>query len=442
MSKKNSRKKKKHTTVISLVLLVVFSLTLFWASGGVDATVFESGLQTNLRPGNKDQLASTSGESAPESQASLPAQQGVLPEEMRAMWISYLEWQMIDLATEASARSAVAHMFDRCVEMGMNTVIVAVRPFGDAFYKSSVFPWSHLLTGTQGRDPGYDPLSMMVEEAHARSLRIEAWLNPYRVTHAVQGPSQLSQDNPASLHPEWVREVGGALSYDPGIPEVRQLLLDGVLEIVQGYKVDGIHFDDYFYPEGSSASFDDKTYARYGGGAQLADWRRENVNILVRDVYAGIKNVNPDITFGISPQGNNDVNFNIQYSDVNLWLSEPGYADYVMPQLYWGFNYSVGGNDSAAFANKCAEWSAYPRDSSVKLYAGLGAYRIGMGDGGDNNMEEWNSGHNIADMVKYLRNANGFSGFAAFRYEFLAAEGGLYAKEREALTALLTGSAT
>lgn len=380
--------------------------------------------------------AVVSNNSATNSYEAIP-----LPDEMRAMWVSFLEWEQRDLSSKESLLAALTPILDNSVAMGMNTIIVAVRPFGDALYKSNVFPWSHLLTGTQGQDPGYDPLSVIIEECHARGLRIEAWLNPYRIKGASNGPSTLSQDNPASLHPEWVRDVGGGLFYDPALPEVEQMLVDGVTEIVQNYNVDGINFDDYFYPDGHDDSFDSETYAQYGNGTSLADWRRQNVNTLMSAVYSAIKTANPTVCFGVSPQGNNDNNYNGQFSDVNLWLSTPGYADYVMPQLYWGFGYlTASGRDDAAFANKCLEWAGYSRHASIKLYAALGAYRIGDGDGGTGDQAEWSNGHNLADMVAHMRTVEGIDGFSLFRYDFLYQNDTypeLAANEVSALTAIM-----
>ncbi|MGD9559510.1 MAG: glycoside hydrolase family 10 protein [Oscillospiraceae bacterium] len=382
------------------------------------------------------------GEVTPRDYVAMPQ-----PDEMAAMWVSFLEWKQWDLSSEAAFRAAVGPALDNCAEMGLNTVIVAVRPFSDAIYPSALFPWSSLLSGTQGTDPGYDALAVLVEEAHTRALRCEAWLNPYRVQDTVNGPEQLSADNPAMANPAWVRDVGGNLWYDPGLAEVRQLVVQGVLEIVQGYDVDGIHFDDYFYPEftaqqkqdGLDTAFDEAAYAAYGGPLSRADWRRENINQMVRSVYAAVKAANPTVSFGISVQGNNENNYTTMYADVREWLLWEGYVDYVMPQLYWGFEYRTSsGRDDYAFEKIAGQWAFFPRADGVRLYAGLGAYRIGAGDGGSNEQDEWFSGHNLADMVGALRRQDGFSGFALFRYEFLYLnDDALAAQEAAALAEVL-----
>ena len=282
------------------------------------------------------------GSAAQDSAAGKEQQPGETPaaagEEYRAIWITYLEYQQMDLSSEAAFRSQIATAFDQIKALGVRTVIAHVRPFGDALYDSDYFPWSHLITGTQGADPGYDPLAVMIEEAHSRALRLEALVNPYRIRGSAAMPKTLAEENPASAfaadpaRADWVVEQGEGLYYNPAIPEVRALIVNGVREICENYQVDGIQFDDYFYPEGADDSFDQAAYDRLASGESRADWRRENVNALVRDTYAAIKEVNPEITFGISPQGNNDNNYNVQYSDVALWMSQQGYVDYVMPR--------------------------------------------------------------------------------------------------------------
>ena len=369
------------------------------------------------------------GSAAQDSAAGKEQQPGEAPaaagEEYRAIWITYLEYQQMDLSSEAAFRSQIATAFDQIKALGVRTVIAHVRPFGDALYDSDYFPWSHLITGTQGADPGYDPLAVMIEEAHSRALRLEALVNPYRIRGSAAMPKTLAEENPASAfaadpaRADWVVEQGEGLYYNPAIPEVRALIVNGVWEICENYQVDGIQFDDYFYPEGADDSFDQAAYDRLASGESRADWRRENVNALVRNTYAAIKEVNPEITFGISPQGNNDNNYNVQYSDVALWMSQQGYVDYVMPQIYWGFDYrTVGGQEQFAFENCLAGWLALPRLPEVKLYVGLGAYRIGVGDGGSNPQDEWFCGENLARQVTALREA-GADGYGLYSYRWL-----------------------
>ncbi|MCL2889313.1 MAG: family 10 glycosylhydrolase [Eggerthellaceae bacterium] len=355
-----------------------------------------------------------------------------LPEEMRAMWISFQELSPLDFSSEASLRGEIGALFEDCKNLGLNTVIVMVRPYSDALYPSAIFPFSHIMNGYQGYDPGFDPLAAMIDEAHARGLRFKAWIIPYKIRDSWSGPAYFSSDHPAILHPDWTIEVNGALWYNPGLPEVRKLVCDGVAEIVQNYAVDGIHFDDYFYPSSDEGpnSFDAYSFALYGGGMPLAQWRRENNDNLVRSVYECVKAANPTVSFGISPSGDNWENYYELYADVEHWMAQAGFVDYLMPQLYWGFAYrTYGGSSFYAFGNLVDTWALYPCDPSVRLYAGLGAYRIGLlqwdgsrygfGDYGNNDQSEWSSGHNLADMVLALREQEAFSGFSLFRHAYL-----------------------
>lgn len=377
-------------------------------------------------------LAGCAPAAAPGSSAPLPGSSAdVQPapaakpsgEEYRAVWISYLEWQSADFSSEDAFRAQMGSWFDQYAAMGLNTVLAQVRPFGDALYPSAIFPWSSVCTGTQGLDPGFDPLAVLVEEAHARGLRLEAWLNPYRLALNDTVPGAFSADNLATVHPEWVKQAAGGQYLDPSRQDVRDCIAAGVQEILDGYAVDGIHLDDYFYPTTDEA-FDAAEYAAAGTNLSLEDWRRENVNALVRQLYQLVHTGGRTagaVPLGISPQGNNDNNYAQQYSDAALWLSTPGYIDYAMPQVYWGYGYTTGsGSTRFAFENITAEWLALPRAEGVALYFGLGAYRIGDGDGGnyDHAQDQWQTGRNLADMVTTLRGA-GADGFGLYRSDFL-----------------------
>ena len=357
----------------------------------------------------------------------------------RSVWFSYFEWQTTDCSSEEAFRAAVRTVCQNTASLGLNWITVQVRPFGDAVYPSAIFPWSHVVTGTQGAAPSFDPLAVFIEEAHAAGLSFEAWINPYRVRLTENLPAQLAQTNPAVTHPDWAREAAGGLYYDPAVPEVQQMIVEGVREVVANYDVDGVQFDDYFYPT-TDASFDADTYALYGNGQALDAWRRENVNALVKTVYETVKAEKPDVRFGISPQGNNDNNYNGQYSDVALWMREPGYVDYVLPQVYWGYGYTLqSGSQRFAFENITAEWAAMERCDAVDLCFGLGAYRIGDGDGGASDQTQWSSGHNLADQAGTLSETAGASGLSLYPYRYLFANGSypdLAAAECDALRAL------
>ena len=218
--------------------------------------------------------------------------------EMRAAWISTV--YNIDWPTtkndQAAQQREYTQLLDKLKSVGINTVVVQVRPNGDALYKSNINPWSQYLTGTQGKDPGYDPLPFLIDEAHKRGMEFHAWFNPYRVTSSGTDLSKLAPNNPARLHPDWVLEYQNGsyqgLVYNPGLPEVRKYIVDSVSEVVKNYDIDGVHFDDYFYRSGMN---DDATYDKYGNGQDKGDWRRENVNTLLREVNASIKSIKPSV---------------------------------------------------------------------------------------------------------------------------------------------------
>ena len=361
--------------------------------------------------------------------------------EWRAVWVSYLEFAEMDFSSESAFRADAAALMDNCLSLGLNTVIAQVRPFGDALYRSSLFPWSHLCTGVQGQDPGFDPLDVLLTEAHARGLSLEAWVNPYRLRSSASMPPVLAESSLLNNHPEWVCTVNEGAYLNPAIPEAADYVVQGVAELVQNYAVDGIHFDDYFYPT-TDPSIDAAQFAA-SGEADLTAWRRANVTRLVKAAHDAVKAADPTLRFGVSPQGNPDNDRNEQYTDLSVWLTASGadaVVDYLCPQIYWGYGYTLSsGSTRFAFENITAEWLALPRAESTALYFGLGAYRVGVGDGGANadSVSQWCTGSALARQVADLRSV-GAGGWALYRYGslFRSDESGLAAAERAALTAL------
>ena len=281
--------------------------------------------------------------------------------EYKAFWFSFYDYDSYRAKykkrTAANFRTYFTGVVKKGKSLGMNRVIVQVRPFGDAIYKSKYFPWSKYISGKQGRNPGFDPLKIMVEVTHDNDMKIEAWVNPYRVTTGSTNYKKLAKNNQAR---KWhakkstrrnVLSYGGSLYYNPSKKAVRTLITNGVKEIVQNYDVDGIHMDDYFYPyPAKGMDFpDDASFARYGGGfTNRADWRRSNVNILIQKIHETIRGLKPWVKFGISPFGiyrnekndplgsktNGLQNYDDLYADVLLWARN-GWVDYNIPQIYW-----------------------------------------------------------------------------------------------------------
>jgi len=315
--------------------------------------------------------------------------------EMRGIWVASvvnIDYPSKPTADPEILREEALKIIENVEKAGLNAIFLQVRPTADSFYKSEYFPWSKFLTGTQGKAPdnGFDPLEFWIEEAHKRGIELHAWINPYRITKKTASEpkpeiSSLYYTHPARKHPDWVvRYSDNNLYFNPGIPEVRQLIVDSVLEIINNYEVDGIHFDDYFYP---GRDFNDsKTYAKYGKGySNIGDWRRANVNALVSDVYKAIKNTGKNVRFGISPFGiwanksNNSLGSDTKgletyydhYADSRKWVKDK-IVDYIAPQLYWNIGYSV-----ADYSKLLAWWENVVSGTSVDLYIGHAAYRVG-----------------------------------------------------------------
>lgn len=341
--------------------------------------------------------------------------------EMRAVWLAYVNYRdVIKGNTQAQFTANMDRVFQNAAGAGFNTVFVQVRPFGDALYPSDYFPWSRFLTGTEGQDPGYDPLAIWCSLAEKHGLRIEAWINPYRVRTDKR---ELSPDNQAL---KWLNagspaalQWGDGIYYNPASEQARSLIIKGVEEIVRSYDVDGIHFDDYFYPT-TDMQFDAEIYQASGSRLTQADWRRENVNILVRDVYSAIKKIDPGCVFGISPQGNMGNNYDGQFIDCAEWLANPGYVDYICPQIYYGFE-----NGTNPYAQTVSKWADLIKADGVKLYVGIAAYKLGAADqwaGAGQN--EWIGTSNLlAQMVRTAREADHYGGVAIYNYDSIFAGG-------------------
>ena len=342
------------------------------------------------------------GETAPAATPAAP---------YRAVWVSYLEWQQVDFSTPETFSGDIAVILDNIRNLGATVVLAQVRPFGDALYPSSYYPFSHLCTGQQGRDPGYDPLALLVQAAHDRGLALEAWVNPYRIQAGLT--PALCGTSPAKLHPDWVKYTDTGAYLDPANTAVRQYIADAVGELCANYDVDGIHFDDYFYPT-TDPAFDAADYAASGTALTRDDWRRENVNALVELCHATARRYG--VRFGVAPVGDPEQNYALQYSDAARWLRQ-GTVDYLMPQLYWGQEYVKDGDTSHSLARLAGAWAALPRAAGVRLYAGLGAYRIGAGDGSDAG-SEWVSGRALADQLNLLDRL-GVQGAGLYRYASL-----------------------
>ena len=315
--------------------------------------------------------------------------------DLRAMWIASvanLDWPAKKGQSAQTQQQQLIDYFDLAKRNNFNAVVLQVRPAADTFWPSNKEPWSRWLTGTQGQDPGYDPLAFATEEAHKRGLQLHAWFNPYRVTmgKSLKG---LAPNHPAVLNPDWVIRKDGKWYYDPGNPAVRAHVVEVIMEAVERYDIDGVHFDDYFYPyPGSGRPFKDKaSYEQYGQGMTRGDWRRANTDALIKELSDRIEATKPWVQFGVSPfavwrnkatdpQGSDTragvQNYDQLYADTRKWVRE-GWIDYVAPQIYWTRGFQV------ADYEKITRWWANEIDiakangHNVGLYIGEATYRAG-----------------------------------------------------------------
>ncbi len=352
--------------------------------------------------------------------------------ELRGVWISYLDWEKLP-ADRAGFEKGVNQILDRCVDLGMNAVFVHVRADSDAMYPSAYFPWSRFITGVQGQNPGYDPLSYFVSAAHQRGLAFHAWINPFRVTGFLNSWDQVSDSSFVkqwladgdSSNDRFVLKQNGEYYLNPSSLQVQERIVAGVREVVQNYDVYGIHSDDYFYPnvnnEDPEKWFDKPEYDASGSLLGISDWRRENVNRLIRQVYKTIKETKPQVQFGISPEGFVD-NLRSEvrlFSDVDTWLSQEGYVDYIMPQIYWGFEQKLSNGNLApfAFSNNLQTWIGMKNKGNVRLYLGLAMYKAGSQTADNNEIPEWLRYNDIMKrQVEAGRESGQVSGYCFYAY--------------------------
>ena len=320
-------------------------------------------------------------------------------EEMRGVWIpsvSNIAYPSKTGLSEKELKKEIDAILNTCVDTGLGTVFFQVRPSADALYKSDIFPWSEFLSGEQGKAPDkeFDSLEYILKRAGEKGIEVHAWVNPFRITMGTAtkpktNPEELSEGHPARIHPEYtVAYADGKLYFNPGIPEVRALVVSGISELCEKYPtLSGIHIDDYFYPYPyNNEEFDDEeAYKTYAGGMDKAEWRRENVNSFVKDAYTAVKNANPDMRFGVSPFGiwansgsDTPVDgsetkgleaYSALYCDALSW-AKGGYVDYLVPQIYWNF-----GHSAAPFDNVARWWNANLDGTGVDFYIGHAVYK-------------------------------------------------------------------
>lgn len=298
--------------------------------------------------------------------------------EVKGMWLSYIELYS-QLSSKTKFENYIKSTFDDIKLGGYNTVYVHVRAFGDALYRSDYFPYAGQSGGSLSENISFDPLQIMIDEGHRRNLSIHAWINPYRIASKSQYSSLNGEYtlknwwNNSATNTTYIKNVDGNW-LNPAIPDVMDLITNGVKEIVKNYNVDGIHFDDYFYPNSvndSNTSFDKAEFDK-SNYTSLRKFRVDNTSKLIKKVYSAVKNMNSSVVFGISPAGNayqfrsNGLPWN-DYIDVKLWASTDGYVDYIAPQIYWSFNGAL------PYETALNGWIDITKNTKTKLIIGITA---------------------------------------------------------------------
>lgn len=349
------------------------------------------------------------------------------------VWLTFSEINAM-LKSDDGFKTEFSRVIENCKSLKIGDIYVHIRSYCDSLFKSDYFP---LISAAEGLD--YDLFEYIVSSCRAAGIKVHAWINPYRVLTSSSNPEDLRQDSPAYrwLHddnPENDKNVlfCGGIYLNPAEYEVRELVINGIREVLQRYDVDGVHFDDYFYPT-TDPQFDSVSYEKYKAETEnpleLSDWRRSNVNALISGCYTAVKFYSKDILFTVSPMASVEKNYNELYADVSGWIKN-GCVDCIIPQLYFGFDYP---EPEFRFDSLLEEWTALTAENSeVELKIGLAPYKIGTDSEADS--EEWNSCTDIlARQAKICRENGRVSGYVLFSYSSLFSENELNAKQRENL---------
>lgn len=350
--------------------------------------------------------------------------------EFRGVWVATvanIDWPSKQGLTADQQKQELIAIFEQHKRNGLNAIMLQIRPTADAFYGKSREPWSHWLMGKQGLAPakGYDPLTFAITEAHSRGMELHAWFNPYRATMSAK--MQVSEEHLIHKRPELFYTYGGQKLFDPGIPENREYITQVILDVVKGYDIDGVHFDDYFYPYRIAGQVirDNETFAKYPNGfSKIDDWRRNNVDLLVKMVNDSVHHYKKHIKFGISPFGiwrnfredttgsktNGLSNYGELYADSKKWIKE-GWVDYINPQIYFSFSRAA-----APFQVLLDWWSNHTYGRH--LYIGQAAYLLHNGN--TKREAAWGKANEIPNQIRAIRANNRVQGSVFFSSKSLS----------------------
>ena len=422
---------KRKIKILSLVII----LTLFLCScqKNVHTELFEvrnEGIALNSDI--KEQISGVKEKTETSTQKEKNKYEPLNYDEQKAIWFSYIDLaEFISGKSKSEFKESIGSALENVSSAGFNTVYVHVRAFEDAYYKSELFPKTAYLG-----EKTYDPLKIIISKAHKLNLSVHAWINPFRcgTTETMESLSEKfiikKWYDDAEKNGTYVVSVDDDkhMWLNPAYDDVRQLVTDGVTEIVENYKVDGIHFDDYFYPT-TDKDFDKAAFEK-SGKSDLAGWRIDNVNKMVRLVYNAIKKINKNVKFGISPQGNIENDYELQFADIKTWCSKDGYVDYITPQVYYGYS------STSPYLRTIKRWDSLKTNKNVKLVIGLAEYKV---------ISEDEYIHNegiIARQIKDAKELSNYGGIALYNYKNLFAAEDEYSDRVESEYTFITEELT
>lgn len=403
-------KHKRITKTLSLLLTLTLLLcSCQTAHGSEKFEIRNEGIASNGFEKEKDNNKPEEKETGNINKQSNKAYEPLNYDEQKAIWFSYIDLaEFISGNTKQEFKASIGLALDEVSKAGFNTVYIHVRAFEDAFYKSELFPKTAYLG-----DNTYDPLKIIISKAHKLNLSVHAWINPFRC--GTSETVNSTSDNYTIK--KWYKDKNKKGKYivsvkndehlwlNPAYDEVRNLVADGASEIAENYDIDGIHFDDYFYPT-TEKSFDHEAFEK-SGTDNLSEWRIDNINKMVKLVYDSVKKVDKNIKFGISPQGNIENDYQLQFADVKTWCSKSGYIDYIAPQVYYGYS------STSPYKETIERWNSIKTNKNVKLVIGLAEYKVVTED------EFLNNEGIIVNQIKDAKKLSNYGGIAIYNYKNL-----------------------
>ncbi len=339
--------------------------------------------------------------------------------EDRGIFISYIDYSyMLKNKNENEIKENINEIVKNLKANKFNLIILQVRPFADAIYESNVFLSSRMIVKNEGDKLPIDILKYFIETAHKNDIELHAWINPYR----IRSNNNIKDISSLNSWYQWLDEDNTNIEisdkgiyFNPASEEVLKLILTGVEELVKNYDIDGILYDDYFYPTKTIDLKEYEAYKKDNGKQTISEFRVNNINKLIKETYKIIKKNNNSVLFGISPAGNISNNLNNEYLDIKHILSQKNYVDYIMPQIYFGFN-----NETLPFITTLDMWSDLITNENVKLYVALALYKSGLEDKyAGNGIKEWIENNDIIKkQIIISRQNNKYKGFCIFRYNY------------------------